>query len=584
MKSKHNIYRVSCSDRSIKSLYDDLKDYDTIVLNHDFNEPLDYLPPNIKRIYWDNVNYLFDHPLNNLPANLEELDLSALMNFNQKLDKLPSRLKKLSIGGNNFQQMLDSLPSSLEQLEIGDKYNQKLSGLPIGLKTLVIKPNSVFKQELDNLPNGLENLIMYNYFIPRLDNLPCGLKKLYVESRSVSPDNLNFDKIPDKLEILKISPDNLNSPINNLPNTLKKLVLNISCNYSVDLNNLPLNLEFLHLTFDSNLAYELKLLPAKIKTLVIEGSKTNIGLIDYPKNLLNLKISNSILANNLNLPNNLELLQILTDGGYYDKNLKIKMPPKLKYFESEDYNAKFKLEIIKFSQVLETFIVHSSFNQEIFCFPNSLKVLMIDNPDYNCLVKKLPDKLEKLFLRANIAFDISLLPSTISKLYLDTRFIDVNIKNNYKLSNRLEFLGVCLNQKYYANWNHIIGGEEHKYENSIEYIQKIINMIPDSVKYLSMELEMRMFYFNRLPSNLQELKINELYSVIPVLNFVEYFKSCECTNDFDSIDLDIIEDRDDVKLFNYYMYSHFIQNPNRNNLATLYDKDEHDDFSFFRNY
>jgi hypothetical protein len=209
---------------------------------------------------------------------------------------------------------------------------------------------------------------------------------------------------------------------------------------------------------------------------------------------------------------------------------------------------------------------------------------MIDNPDYNYLVKKLPNKLEKLFLRANIAFDISLLPSTISKLYLDTRFIDVNIKNNYKLSNRLEFLGLCLDQKYYADWNSVIGTEDYKYENSFKHIQKIINMIPDSVKYLSMELKMRMFHFNRLPSNLQEIKIMDIESVIDVVNFVEYFKSCGCANDFHSIDLDIIEDRDDVKLFNYYIYSHFIQNPNRNNLATLYDKDEYDDFSFFRTY
>ena len=137
-----------------------------------FNQPIcDYLPPRIEKI-------VFNEKFNK---------------FNQSVDNLPKKLKKITLGY-HFNQPVDNLPTGLQRLTFGCNFNHPVDNLPIGLKRLRFSHN--FNQPVDNLPSGLQRLTFGYEFNQPLNNLPSGLQKLIIS-------------------------DTYNKPLNNLPASVK---------------------------------------------------------------------------------------------------------------------------------------------------------------------------------------------------------------------------------------------------------------------------------------------------------------------------------------------------------------------------
>lgn len=144
--------------------------------------------------------------------------------FNQRLDlRNYENIKKLIIHNDFYlySHPLDLIPTKLEQLFVKtDRYHKhNFDNLPCTLKTLTIKGPL---PTLDFLPNSLEELYLVGTYEQKLnskniiDNLPSSLKKLLVYNYL---NDKYIEKIPDSVEELYI--DKYEYPITKLPKNLK---------------------------------------------------------------------------------------------------------------------------------------------------------------------------------------------------------------------------------------------------------------------------------------------------------------------------------------------------------------------------
>ncbi len=249
----YNLDYFNCKKNPIKKMFYpfDIKplkypsSLEEITFGYNFNQPLDNLPKNIKKIIFHERDEGSSHPhyysnfnqsIDNLPEGLTYLKLESC--FNNSVDKLPSTLKYLELGY-NFNKTIDSLPSDLEELVISSKmFNYPVNNLPTGLKKLTLgftfnqeveflpgltylKLGNEFNKPLDNLPNTLESLFLGDEFNNFIDNLPNKLKKLSIQSTVF---NKSIDKIPDSIKYLKIGHDcsnNFKQRIHKLPKSLE---------------------------------------------------------------------------------------------------------------------------------------------------------------------------------------------------------------------------------------------------------------------------------------------------------------------------------------------------------------------------
>ena len=100
------------------------------------------------------------------------------------------------------------------------------------------------------------------------NNIPKYIKKLIIDFDDY--DNINIDNLHNGLEelyILEESGGNFNKPINNLPNTLKKLCI-ISCEFNQSLDYLPKGLKEL-VILNGEFNQSLDNLPNTLEYLVI---------------------------------------------------------------------------------------------------------------------------------------------------------------------------------------------------------------------------------------------------------------------------------------------------------------------------
>lgn len=100
------------------------------ILFWDFNLPLD-VPPSITSLTFGSE---FNQPLDNLPPSLKRLKFISVSSFSHSLDNLPPSLTHLL--GVHFNQPVDHLPSSLVQLELFGTFNQPIDHLPASLTHL----------------------------------------------------------------------------------------------------------------------------------------------------------------------------------------------------------------------------------------------------------------------------------------------------------------------------------------------------------------------------------------------------------------------------------------------------------------
>lgn len=149
-------------------------------MHEDYPLPLDDLPPSLLHLTYFITN------LDKLPRSLETLDIihnhfGTGFNSPVHTDNLPPNLKSLSIHSHTFNQSVDHLPFSLQRLVID---------------------SSIFNSTLDHLPQSLTRLQIGNYdtkediyaqrhFNQPINNLPESLKHLIISSPSfVVPINL----------------------------------------------------------------------------------------------------------------------------------------------------------------------------------------------------------------------------------------------------------------------------------------------------------------------------------------------------------------------------------------------------------
>lgn len=131
-------------------------------------------------------NYAADETVMSLIRNLKKVQLDDF--FDAELSFLPDGITDLNIGA-NFNKSLDNLPSTLKHLriqkynEVGyNIFNQPIDYLPHGLETLIIGFNIVFNQTLDNLPSTLKTLHIYNKkSIQDINNLPDSIEELRID-------------------------------------------------------------------------------------------------------------------------------------------------------------------------------------------------------------------------------------------------------------------------------------------------------------------------------------------------------------------------------------------------------------------
>lgn len=219
-------------------------------LGYHFNQPINNLPPNLKKLTFD-FGSSFIQNLDNLPTNLECLDLGDDNDFNNNLDHLPQTLTILKTGS-KFNQKLDYLPINLKVLEVGRSFNQILNNLPKKLEILIIYgidgEYGIYNQPIYNLPENLKELIIESSnFNQPINNLPLNLEILTIYSEFL---NQSLDYLPNSLKELRLFSKILNQPIDKLPQNLK--ILDITSElFNQSLNNIPKNLEKLFIRSDS---------------------------------------------------------------------------------------------------------------------------------------------------------------------------------------------------------------------------------------------------------------------------------------------------------------------------------------------
>ncbi len=218
-----NLIEISENISLDNKLYNIISKYTKVIFSNDFNNSID-----------------------NLHNGLEELEITSLR-FNYPLDNLPNTIKKIVLRLSDFNQGLDKLPESLIDLDINFwlGHDCSLDNLPSGLKyfkidSLRCRPNCL----INNLPSNLYELNVNNGFCRSINILPPNLKKFIISYEAYNEDGeaneYNIPNLNNGLEYLEIR-GLYYKPLNNLPSTLKTLIVNPI--YDILLTELPNSLE-----------------------------------------------------------------------------------------------------------------------------------------------------------------------------------------------------------------------------------------------------------------------------------------------------------------------------------------------------
>jgi hypothetical protein len=131
-----------------------------------------------------------------------------------------------------------------------------------------------FNAFIDFLPEGIEEIHLGRFFNKPINNLPFTLKKLII-----CPHEVQYSKF--------------NKSLDNLPTGLECLVLKLIEKFDYTLNNLPSNLKELHLVI-KNFNHPLNNLPEGLEKLIV--SKFNFyGTYSLPSTLKEVNITYKII-------------------------------------------------------------------------------------------------------------------------------------------------------------------------------------------------------------------------------------------------------------------------------------------------
>ncbi len=221
---------------------------DTIIFNHTYNEKLDtnLISGFAKVIFSDYVlneksfNYYttnsvvgamryalseFNQDVSNLPSSITHLVFGHY--FNQDISNLPSSITHL-VFGHYFNQDISNLPHSLTHLTLGYCYDKQCS-IPSNIKYLNLNCNNQYI--IDSLPNSIVELELDYHFNLQMDNLPTSIKKLVIIN--ISHYNKDLNCLPNFIEELYLN-RHYKKRVTNIPSNLKKLSCHMNYPYKDD--------------------------------------------------------------------------------------------------------------------------------------------------------------------------------------------------------------------------------------------------------------------------------------------------------------------------------------------------------------
>ncbi len=531
-KNNKNNLRVYTHNSTVLSedIVEELKNYDEILLNRDLDSSLDLLPDNIKSIYFEDVRN-YSHEINKLPANLQSLYFFGGSMLNSKLiiNYLPNTLKDLIFPDYPVDKCCN-LPTSLEVLQISNTKTayellDNISKL-MNLKKLQIFgsfPCRLYNQQINllNLPENLEILNISEIEINSLDNLPQNLKKLNI---SFIRGNINYNNLPNSLEVLKVlNKNNDNLEIDLLPNNLKNLLIYSSKETKFNYFNFPNNLEILHIDLVNNtMDNEAICIPLNIKNFSI--TLYNYYNIIFPENLINLKLlieknTNILLINSFILPKNIISLEIF-DINSYNFTLNFNLPSSLKYLHLKVFFD------FKDTLPLNLEVLHlEKFKGKLPKLPDKLKKLLISNKSntntntntnneitLTNIIKEFPLQLDMFYFFINKGQEIPKITSNIKEFFITSLFSDniLNIKKNIKKFNLLGNLGKKLSSNIEISITNIDLKDDYMI---LKKIKDIKNYNFDFFKIFdsSVCLDSVCIYLHQLKSSEFDNKDNYLY-------------------------------------------------------------------------
>lgn len=236
-----------------------------ITYGKNFNNLVEF-PASLNKLYIDNYNF---NKQINLPENLTNLTIISShigqIIFPQKL----IYLKFISINYNNNRNQNMNLPNNITHLNI-DINNSTYSLI---------------------LPDSVKFLILGSH-IKRIERIP-PIEYLYLNCNNIKI----LEELPDGL-IKLIMGTSFNSPLNDLPSSIKKLVI-LNKEFNKNIANLPDAIEELH--FNHFFSQKLTKIPSKLKKITCSNKCCRVNNLHlfHDKNLIVNK-SKTIVANNIN--------------------------------------------------------------------------------------------------------------------------------------------------------------------------------------------------------------------------------------------------------------------------------------------
>lgn len=285
----------------------------------------------------------------------------------------------------------------LEVLICNNNNINKITGLSQYIKFLNCSNNNI--SELIFSENSMR--ISYNYDYSNV-KLNCEFNPIskIINAPCIPINNSNC------LEIM-IFGSIFNQPVDNLPQSIKKLKFNVAFNQSID--NLPLDLESLDLTHCKRFVGSLNNLPLKLKELFI-SYHYNQPINNLPINLNNLYFGYHFNQLINNWPNNLTNLVM---GNAFNEPID-NLPNQLKILKC---GYKFNQFVDNLPDGLIELIFGNNFDKPIDNLPNQLKILQLGT-DFNQSINNLPSSLNYLILHINLDFNMGDLPNNLTHLFL----------------------------------------------------------------------------------------------------------------------------------------------------------------------
>lgn len=419
----------------------------TLSLDPTFNFPINFINTQLTAII---LTSQFNHPIDNLlPSSL--LSLSLGDNFNQSINHLPNKLERLFIG-NKFNKSLDNIPDTIEHLVIGWRaylfgkdsiiwpsnivfrndvtdsngdnikensydgknpqyrlgcdFNQPITRLPSGLKTLYISNN--FSASLCTLPQSLTHIHMGHSFNDRIEYWPSNIQYIFLGN---SYEHI-ITNLPPSLQTLSNVCINRSNRSINLPKHSNISYLNIydilhithlpqsiTClklaspvvvplkDFEWDLSNIrraTINLcdrekyalldhfhSITRLHIRSDIEGDILNIPQSVKTLKINSRVVHSGVLNIPKGVNEFIVGSLVTAKIGTIPTT---LQKLTLGKHFN-HLLPHLDTNIKHLSI--FNEKYSHHI-QLPEKIESVSIFNPKLTELFDkYPKSLKILYI---------------------------------------------------------------------------------------------------------------------------------------------------------------------------------------------------------------